>query len=252
VLGALERVLGEDAAGGRSSLDDALLYRSHERAHTAAETAVRLAQGAGASAAQQKNALDSAADQARMLAARGRDSRLPTQQLRDSLERAKLVALNAGLEGARHGEPVGRALVGIADEMRALVTRALEALEEHVAMLADVDRDREKLLTQIEQAQQRARELAEELLRSQAAQRDAEVAVAEMGKTLAKASPTDPETARALTDAAEHAKGLLSSLRLLSARGDHGQTLGALGPALRPLWRALRELYRGGTREPPP
>jgi methyl-accepting chemotaxis protein len=252
LIGALQRAIGEHDEPARSPLDEALMFRAHERAHAATENAMRLSQGAGATAAQHKNALDAAADQARMLAARGRDARLPTDQLRDSLERAKLIALNAGLEGARMGEPSGRALANVADEMRAIAGRALEALEQHLAMLAQVERDREKLLAQIEQTQQRARELADELLRSQAAQREAEIALAEIGNSLAKSSATDPETARALTEAAEHARGLMRSLSVLTARGDPAVAAGALGPALKPLWRALRELYRGGSREPSP
>jgi methyl-accepting chemotaxis protein len=252
LIGALQRALGDEAERARTPLDDAFLFQAHERAQAAAETAVRLAQGAGATAAQHKSALDSAADQARMLGARGRDARLPTEQLRDSLERAKLVALNAGLEGARLGEPSGRALAGVADEMRALAARGLEALEQHLGMLAQADRNREKLLAQIEKAQQHASELADELLRSQAAQRAAQAELVQVGSSLARTSATDPETARALTQAAEHARGLLSSLTALTARGDRGAVLGALGPALRPLWRALRELYRGGAREQSP
>jgi methyl-accepting chemotaxis protein len=252
VIGALQRAIGERDERGRSALDEALMFRAHERAQAAAQSAVSLAQGVGATAAQHKNALDAAADQVRLLVARGRDARVPTEQLRDSLERAKLVALNAGLEGARLGEPSGRALAGVADEMRALAGRALDALEQHQQMLAQVERDREKLLAQIEQAQQRARELADELLRSQAAQREAELALAEIGTSLASTSRTDPETARALTDAAEHARALVQSLTALSARGEPGLVAATLGPALRPLWRALRVLYRGGSGEQSP
>jgi methyl-accepting chemotaxis protein len=187
-----------------------------------------------------------------MLIARGRDARAPMQQIRDTLERAKLVALNAGLEGARIGDPVGKALVSVADEQRALASRALDALDELAEMLVRTEEDREKLLQRIEEARDRARELADELLRSQAAQRDSETALAELGKLLGKTTSTDPETARALTQAAEHARGLLGALTLLSNRRDRGVVRGALGPALRPLLSALRELYRGRPRDEQP
>jgi DNA repair exonuclease SbcCD ATPase subunit len=252
VVEALRRTLGDDGRGVRSPLDEAALLETQQRARKACENAVRLSQGAGATAAQQKSALDAAADQARMLAARGRDIRVPAQQLEDALQRSKLIALNAGLEGARIGEPAGKALVSVADEMRALTARALEALDEHFAALGQLDRDREKLLEQIAQAQQRARDLADELLRSQASQREAETALAELGRTLEESSATDPETARALTDAAEHARQLARSLAALSARGDRGAVVGALGPALKPLFRLLRDLYRGRPREEQP
>lgn len=250
LAGALSRVLGDEAARPRTSLDDALLFESHERASKTAETAVRISQAAGATAAQQKSALDAAADQARMLVARGRDTRAPTQQIRDALERAKLVALNTGLEGARMGEAAGKPLVMVSEEMRGLVVRALESLDEHLGLLAQVEREREKLLERIEQARDRARDLADEMLRAQAAERETEQALGELGRSLSKTSTTDPETARALTEAAEHARGLLGALTALSARGDRGTVLNALAPALRPLFRALRELYRGRRGEP--
>jgi hypothetical protein len=249
--GALRRTFGDEAGKTRSALDDAALLDIHDRARSACETAVRLSQGAGATAAQQKSALDAAADQARTLAARGRDVRVVVQQLEDALERSKLVALNAGLEGARIGEPTGKALVAVADELRALSARALEALGDHVSGLGELERDRDKLLDQIAQAQERSRFLADELLRSQAAQREAESTVAELGRTLRETSATDPETARALTDAAEHARQLARALAALSSRGDRGAVLGALGPALKPLFRLLGDLYRGKSEQRP-
>ena len=134
-------------------------------------------QAAGATAAQQRSALDAAADHARLLVARGRDLHAAAQQVRDSLDRAKLVALNAGLEGSRLAEPAGKAMLAIADEMRGLVTRALESLDEHLSLLGQVERERDKLAEQVEHARQRAAAWPRSCFRAQAAQREATTAL---------------------------------------------------------------------------
>ncbi len=249
---ALTRAFADDASSRPSALDEARLFETHERAARASESAMRLVQATGATAAQQKSALDAVADHARMLVARGRDLRAPVQQIKDILERAKLVARNSGLEGARIGDPAGKALVGVADELRALVGGALDALRELGEMQARTEQDRERLLQRIEQAQERARALADELLRSQAAQRESETALRELGESIGSSAAHDPETARALSQAAEHARELLAALTLLSSSNDRRSVVSALRPVLGPLLGALRELYRGRPRDERP
>ncbi len=94
----------------RTTLDDALLLRAQDSAEKSAEAALGASQAVGAAAAQQKSALDAATDRARLLHARGKDAEGSVARARDALERAKLVALNSGLEGSRLGEAKGRAL----------------------------------------------------------------------------------------------------------------------------------------------
>ena len=226
-----------------------MLYNAHEAATQATHSATSMCQAAGATAAQQRGALDAASDHARLLVARGRDLRATAQQIRESLERAKLVALNAGLEGSRLGEPAGKAIVAIADEMRSLVGRGLESLEEHLSLLGQVDRERDKLQEQVEHAQQRASGLAEELLRSQAALREANTALGKLGEGLQRSTGADPQMARAVSSAAEHARGLLDALSTLSGQSQRGLMWRALSPTVKPLLKLLRDLDQTGREQ---
>ncbi len=232
-----------------SGFDGALLYNTHDVAMRSAQAAISTCQAAGATAAQQRGALDAAQDHARLLVARGRDLRAAAQQVREALERAKLVALNAGLEGSRLGEPAGKAVVAIADEMRALVTRGLDALDEHTALLAQVDRERDKLQEQVEHAGQRAGGLADELLRSQSALREVNTALSKLGEGLQRSTGADPQMARAVSSAAEHARGLLDALSTLAGHSQRGLMWRALAPTLKPLLKLLRDLDQGGREQ---
>jgi methyl-accepting chemotaxis protein len=237
---------GVDA--GRLFADHAQTFDAHDRATHAAEAAMTTCQAAGATAAQQRTALDTAADQSRLLLARGRELRGTGQQLRESLERLKLVALNAGLEAARLGEPTGRAIGLLAEEVRALSERALDSQQEQAALLGELDSEREKIAARVEEARERAVLMADELLRAQASQREAATALAEVGKGLRRATGTDPELARGVAKAAEHARGLLDALVELVSRGQARKVLETLRPTLQPLLRLLRELDDGSHR----
>jgi methyl-accepting chemotaxis protein len=236
----------------RTSLDDAFLFRAFERARAAADAAMSSTQAAGASAAQQKNALDTVGDGMRLLASRVRDARGQTSQARESLDQIRIVALNAGLEGARLGDPLGKPLSLVAEEVRTHLARSLAALEDHATVQAQLDRDYEKLKEQLDVAQARSAELARELLSAQATQRDAVTSLTEVGDRIKDASETDPETARAVAEAAEHARALAASLSALSSKPHRASLLGALGPSLGPLFKLLREVYRAGVDGEPP
>jgi len=239
-------VRGARVAAGtaKTTLDEAALFSQHERANVATAQSLRTAQAAGATAAQQRSALEAAADHARLLVSRGRDMRGSAHQVRDALERAKLVALNTGLEGARLGEPAGKAMVAAADELRSVIGRALAALEEHLSLLSQIEREREKLRDLVEQAKTAASALGDELLRAQTAQREAAGALEELGKGLERSTGTDREAARIVATAAEHARGLLEALSALAGRPQRGAVARALRPTLLPLLRLMREIDR--------
>jgi methyl-accepting chemotaxis protein len=236
------------AGSARTTLDQALLFSKHEQASVAASQSLRTTQAAGATAAQQRSALEAAADHARLLVSRGRELRGSVQHVGDALERSKLVALNAGLEGARLGEPAGKAMVAAADELRSVIGRAVGALEEHLSLLTQVEREREKLRDQVDQAKQSASALGDELLRAQTTQRDAVSSLEELGKGLEHATGTDREVARIVATAADHARGLLEALGALSDRPQRSAVVRALRPTLLPLLRLMRELDRRETR----
>jgi hypothetical protein len=240
--------VGSSGAPKNSVLDEALLFGVHEKALGAADSATRTAQAAGATASQQRAAIDAAADHSRLLLARGRDARSAAQQVRDSIERAKLIALNAGLEGSRLGDASGKALLTVSDELRGVLSRGLDALDEHIGLLSQMERERERLRDQLEHARERGTALADELLRSQNLQRVARDKLQELGDTIQRATGADPDMARQVSEAALHARGLLEALTALSNRPDRGWMLRALGPSLRPLLRLLRDV---GSAEAP-
>ena len=232
--------------GGRTLLDDATLFEAHDHAERAAADAVHQAQSAGATAQQQRSALDAVADRAALLVQHGRDLRGTARVVRDALERVKLVAINAALEGSRSGDAAGGALVLVGDEIRTLVSRALDACEEQGTLLEQAEADRDTLRVEVDDARARAGALAEELLRSQAAQTEASTAVTELGSHLHRATGTDPEVAAAAAQAAEHARGLLQALSALSVRTQGNLVLRALRPSIEPILRTIRDLDRKG------
>jgi methyl-accepting chemotaxis protein len=240
--GAVDTAKGSPRSGG--ALSDAELFRAHEAASSAADSAMSLSQTAGASAAQQRTALEAAADGIQTLLTRGREARASLSRTRDALEQIRLVALNAGLEGARLGDPAGKPLVLVAEEVRTQAGRATDAISDHISTLEQMDREREKLRELVDTAQQRSSDVARDLLQAQALQRDVTSALKDLGSRLEDVTQTDPETAKVVTEAAEHAKALASALQALATKPHPSTVLGALAPALRPLLRLLRELYR--------
>jgi len=240
--GAVDTATGSSRSGG--ALSDAELFRAHEAASAAAGSAMSLSQTAGASAAQQRTALEAAADGIRTLITRGREARASLTRTREALEQIRIVALNAGLEGARLGDPAGKPLVLVAEEVRTQAGRATDAIGDHVATLEHMEREREKLREQLDAAQQRSSDVARDLLQAQALQRDVTTALNDLGSRLEEVTQTDPETAKVVTEAADHAKALANALQTLATKPHPSSVLGALAPALRPLLRLLRELYR--------
>lgn len=236
----------EATPAARTTLDDALLLREHAESEKAAGEAVTATQSVGATLARQNSALDAAADRSRLLGARGLDAGGAVARVREALDRAKLVALNAGLDGSRQGEARGRALVLLAEEIGESVRGGGAALEELTAQLDQLESDRQQLTEDLATARAHATELAQELLRAQSAQRSAQSSLQALGGKLRSSSGADPETARLLTDVADHARGLLDALSELSRRPQRSFILRAVAPTLRPLLRVLRELDRRG------
>lgn len=246
LLDSLREALGGPERPERpTSVDDALLFRACANAERAAESALGASQAAGASSAQQKSALDAAVDAVKLLFTRAREARSSLAQAREALEAIRLVALNAGLEGARLGDPAGKPLVLIAEDIRAQANRALSALDQHSVALDQMDKDRDKLREQVDGAQQRTSEVARDLLQTQATQRDVSKALGEVATRMKQVTRTDAETARLVADAADNARALVGALTSLAARPHRAALLGSLGPALGPLAKLLREQYRG-------
>jgi hypothetical protein len=181
--------------------------------------------------------LEAVSDAARGLPGRGRDVRASLGLIHESLERAKLGALNAGLEAARMGDPVGHLLLQLSNDQRDLVTRALELLEAHAALIADAERERERWLDGVASAHRAGAGTAEEVDALGRHQREAKAALDALETGLGPVLGTDPATARLLLAAKDQAEKLAETIaELANQSGTGGQRLER---ALAPLRAAL-------------
>lgn len=243
--GVVRSPMNRAAATTERALDAGQLFEDHQQLVETTETALSISSGSGATATQQRQALDAASDQIDRGKNRIRELRGAGQALRERLEQMQIVALNAGLEGARLGQATGAPLLLVADETKAQVKRALAAVEEQSAMLNQLEAAREQLGEQLATARAHSAKLAEELLRTQAAQRDAHRLATGLGERLSRATGADPEVARSLTRVRTHAEGLIAELSALSARGQP-----AVVEVMRPYLKQLLRLARNLEQEP--
>ncbi|MEZ4369538.1 MAG: methyl-accepting chemotaxis protein [Polyangiaceae bacterium] len=227
-----------------SAIDDAQLFEQHDALVQSSSRTLSLLGGVGAKATQQRSALDGVRQHLHRTHERLRELKASAAPIRDALERIKLIAFNAGLEGARLGEPAGTPLLLVAEEVRALVERGLEATESYGAQIGQLNSEREDALSDLEQAQAHAQDIANELLSAQAAGRKMNDDVQELGRSVQKVTGTDPELAKHIAEAARHAEGLLSSLTQLTSKSSAAGALEPLLPAISELKNVLRGLSR--------
>ena len=214
-------------------LQGARILAALEAVQGAAAQTTKDQKSASALIARQHTGLEAVQEAGQRLGARGRDIRNSLQLLRESVERAKLTALNAGLEGARLGEPVGKALVVMGDEVRNLLARAVDALEEHATLLAEVDRDRDRYLSDLAQISDETRAISSTLGRAEQQCQLTTALVGELRTDLGEALGTDPEAARLLARSAGQVRNLTSSLTELAQHSPLG--MHALRELLDPL-----------------
>jgi hypothetical protein len=79
----------------------------------------------------------------------------------------------------------------------------------------------------------------------QAAAQQASKSIADLGARLRRATGVDPEVARAVAVAAEHARGLMTALSTLTMAAKEAPVMSALKPVIGPLVRLLREIEGG-------
>jgi methyl-accepting chemotaxis protein len=216
-----------------SAVQGARLLAALDAAKTAAMRASSEQRAAASGLSRQRGELEAVQESAQKLAARGRDIRNSLQVLRESVDRARLSALNAGLEGARLGEPLGKALVVMSDEQRNLLARALDALSEHAALLAEVERDRDRCLAELSQLSEGARNTDSALARAEGQSQLTTALLHELRTDLGQLVGGDPEAARAMAEAAAQVRTAAESLAALNARGPLG--VEALRELLSPL-----------------
>ena len=225
----------------RSTADDSALWSAHERALVRARDAGSAAQRIASTAARQRAAMDAVADRSRSIASRASDLQAGFARLHDTFERLGLVALNAGLEGARLGEAEGRQLGLVADEVRAQSARGGDASRDLGVAIGQLASELSQLEQQIGQAQSVVAEVTQDSARAAGAASDAESALLDMGERVKKATGSDPEAVRAIAEASDRARALVSALSSLAGKVPRPMLLAAVRPALEPLARLLSE-----------
>lgn len=196
---------------------------------------------------------EQAASLARTLLSRARDLRAGVAAARDAVEGVRLVALNAGLEGARQQDAGGAALVRLSDDVRGRSVQAAESLEELATFLEQLDRDQEQLrdaTTRIAQELETFRQPADDRSGDDLGLSRARESLEALGSAIERATGTDPELAPLLAAAAEHARGLASALSQLGSREGARLALRSLQPLLEPLITVLGDIYGSGRESP--
>lgn len=223
----------------RTLAEEGALWAAHERACESVRDAGDAAQRIASHVAKQRGTVDGLADRARATAARAQDLSASFARLTDAFARLELVALNAGLEGARLGEGAGHALGMVSDEVKAHATRGAEASRDLAHALGEVGSELLAVHGNLDRAREAASEVAQEAARVGGAAADAERALAEMKERLSKSTGTDPETSRAIAEASDHARALVNTLGALTGRAPKAVVLAAMRPVLEPLSKLL-------------
>ncbi len=185
----------------------------------AATDADRAAEQARAQAGRQASELEALLEGGERLALRARDLRGGVQELRDALERGRLSTLNAALEGARLGEVAGKALVAMTEDVRSALGRSTDLLDEHAAHVAELERERERLVLALGPLSDAARAVENEVARAAERSRLQREALSELAQELRQRLGVDPELGGLLARATREAAELLDTLAALSARG---------------------------------
>lgn len=232
-----DRERGQAAA--RSAVDESALWAAHQRATEAVHQSIEAAQRISSQVAKQRAAVDSLADRARGVSARSGELSTGFKRLEEAFARLELVALNAGLEGARLGEGAGHALGLVSDEIRAQASRGSEACRELGASLGEIGGELVQVHSSLDGARETSAEVLHEAARVGGSAADIDRALADLRDRLKKATGSDPTTARAIASATEHARALTTALTELTATTPQAVILAALRPVLEPLLRYL-------------
>jgi len=227
------------AAVTRSPIDDGALWSAHERALVRARDAGSAAQRIGGTAGRYRVTVDTLADRVHTAALRSSELQAAFARIVDAFDRLGLVALNAGLEGARLGEAEGRQLALVSDEVRAQSLRGADVARELVTGVGSLATELTQIEASLGQAQVVIAELTQDAARAAGAASDSESALLDMGERVKKTTGSDPEAVRALADASERARALMTALASLSGKVPRALLVTALRPVLDPVVRLL-------------
>lgn len=238
----LRRTTGVASEGSaRAGLEDAALWDSHRAAARAVEEAGTLAEAVAAALARQRSSVESTSERAGLVFARSEGLGIAAARVTESFERLGVVALNAGLEGARVPEAQGRALSLLSEEIRANVVRGAEAARELSDVVDELMAGTSDVRRQVDGLRAELGAVAQDSTRLKSSSQQATRSLDDLAARLHKATGVDPEAARVVSEAAEHAKGLINALSAIP-RGQVGVAARVLEPVVAQLMRLLQEL----------
>lgn len=223
-------------------LDDAALWSAEEQAARSIEESSTRAERLAAAVARQRSSIDAAAERANLVATRAEGLAANAGRVSESFERLGVVALNAGLEGARMSEPQGRALLLLSEEIRTNVRRGADAAEQLARVVEEITAESHEVRRQLERSRTEVSDVGQEAGHLQAAAKQASKSIEDLGARLRRATGVDPEVARAVAAATEHARGLMTALSTLTTAATEAPVVNALKPVIGPLLRLLREI----------
>lgn len=254
LIDVLRRTANLGQGSSRSTLDDAALWDARDRAARGALDCARLAEKVTAGATRQRTQMEGAVERSTALGTRTDASVQSTKILVDAFERLNILALNAGLEGARLPENAGKPLLLLSDELKSQTNAGAEHVRRLLATTTALHEDSADLSLRLERLHKDWTETSGEAALLKASAQETTAALTELETRLRRATGLDPDLARNLSDAGDHAKGLIRALSALEARDigdDRAAVTDALGPVLTPL-RKLLHVLSESEAEPPP
>lgn len=251
-LDVLRRAAEPADADDASANVDTALWSAHGEAQRTVTEAQERAAHVTDMITSQRSAIEGVHERAGAMAAHVEGLTLAATRVVDTFERLSIIALNAGLEGARVAEPAGKALLLLSEEIRAHVERGAETTRDLAMVVEEIAAEASLIQGQVREALDAQDSTGREANMLGDALRRNGLALADVERNLRRVTGVDPEVARSIAVAAEHARGLLTALSALrAATPARPLLLGALRPVLAPLSRLLGELVSDGHDDEP-
>lgn len=210
-------------------------------------TLARVCQGLDSLLAAERSKASHGADSGLRFEEQVSEARSRVDRLAESLDRIKIVALNAGLEGARVGDLTGKVLVGISEEIRHLTRRSHDLLLEQTTALEQLEKERRRLSESSaleHQPIERCATLREELESASHAQSRA---LRRLSDALQAATGLDADAQARLHEVSAKARALAESLASFASPEQSRFVRASLAAQLLPL---LELLARDETERP--
>jgi hypothetical protein len=233
----LRRTVKDDQ--GRNYQEEHTLWLAHERAVVQTRESIDALGKLMSSLSRQRQAVEALSDRGRTLASRLEDCSKLALRDAELFERMGLVGLNAGLESARMGESVGRALAIVSEAIRAQSAQGVEGTRDLEQRLSDLRNEGAEVQVQLERVHTANGDISAEAARATTAASTAERSLSEIRERLKKATGSDPEVLKSIGEAAEHARALVGVLANLSGKVPQQLLAATLKPLLEPLLRML-------------